>query len=366
MEDGKVGVASKEPNQQSHIAYLDETKGGVASPLPVLHGYRGMALHFTMMKSFVNTIRPSEALSSGDTILSDQSLTVSSDKEIYEGVPIPLLKKLYRGMTHPIRLLPDFLIIGTQRGGTTSLYRYLKAHPCVGETSNKDLHFFDRRFHKGLAWYRGHFPTKIEKYYAQHLRGRVFVTGEASPSYLFHPHAPKRAAQTVPHVKLIVLLRNPVSRAYSQYHHAVKLGYETLSFEEAIKGEEERTAREREKILADGYYYSEEYKHRSYLSKGIYVDQLQAWMRLFPRDQFLILKSEDFYADPAATVNQALAFLNLPQVESKVSEGEYKQYNNNTYSSKMDEELRKRLIEYFEPHNARLYAYLGVDFGWDR
>jgi hypothetical protein len=174
-------------------------------------------------------------------------------------------------------------------------------------------------------------------------------------------------AAALPHVKLIVLLRNPVDRAYSQYHHAVELGHETIpTFEEAIEGEEERTAREREKILQDEHYYSEQYKHLSYLSKGIYVDQLQAWMALFPKEQFLILKSEEFYADPAASFKDVLAFLNLPEVETPVRKTAYKQYNNNAYSSKMDPATRKRLIEYFKPHNARLYDLLGVDFGWDK
>src|SRR5439155_12956557 len=113
------------------------------------------------------------------------------------------------------------LIIGTQRGGTTSLDRYLEAHPCIGSAANKDLHFFDRRFLKGLAWYRGHFPTRIEKYYAERFHGRTLLTVEASPSYLFHPYARRRVAKALPHVKLIVLLRNPVDRAYSQYHHSV-------------------------------------------------------------------------------------------------------------------------------------------------
>src|SRR5437588_302768 len=144
--------------------------------------------------------------------------STSANREMNDGRAIPLLEKLYRGISFPIRLLPDFLIIGTQRGGTTSLERYLDAHPCVGAAANKDLHFFDRRFHKGLAWYRGHFPTRIEKYYAERLRGQAFVTGEASPSYLFHPYAPKRVAKAMPDVKLIVLLRNPVDRAFSQYH----------------------------------------------------------------------------------------------------------------------------------------------------
>src|SRR5437870_1455496 len=105
--------------------------------------------------------------------------------------------------------------------------------------------------------------------------------------------------------------------------------------------------------------------HLSYLRRGIYADQLQAWMGLFPREQFLVLKSEDFYADPAATLKQVLAFLNVPEAEAQLRKQKYRQYNNNTYS-KMDAGLRKRLIEHFEPHNARLYDFLGVSFGWDQ
>jgi Sulfotransferase domain len=295
-----------------------------------------------------------------------QIISDSSGREINTSIPIPLPEKFYRGITSPIRLLPDFLIIGAQRGGTTSLFHYLEAHPCIKPAVNKDLHFFDRKYSKGLAWYRGHFPTRVEQYYAQKIRRRAFVTGEASPSYMFHPHTPRRVAQAMPRVKLIVLLRNPVSRAYSQYHHAVELGHETLSFEEAIKGEEERTAREQEKMLRDEHYYSEEFKHRSYLSKGIYVEQLQTWMSLFPREQFLILKSEDFYADPAAAFKQVLAFLNLPEIELELEKQSFKPYNNNIYPARMDAAMRKRLIEYFEPHNARLYNFLGVNFGWDK
>jgi hypothetical protein len=318
------------------------------------------------METFTDTMKPSDATSSTNTGLSDQGLKVSSSDEIYEGVPIPLLQKVYRGITSPIRLLPDFLIIGTQRGGTTSLYHYLKTHPCMEPTTVTDTHFFDKKFNKGLIWYRGHFPTRLGKYYSQRVRQQPFVTGEASPSYLFHPHAPGRVAQLLPGARLIVLLRNPVDRAYSQYFHAIELGHESLSFEEAIEGEEERTARERERILADERYYSHAYKHRSYLTRGIYVEQLRAWMELFGREQFLILKSEDFYADPAGTFKQVLAFLQLPETEPVLNKREYKHYSHNTYSSEMDPALRQRLIEYFRPHNARLYDYLGVDFGWDR
>jgi hypothetical protein len=157
-----------------------------------------------------------------------------------------------------------------------------------------------------------------------------------------------------------------VSRAYSQYHHARKIGYESLSFEEAIQAEEQRVAKESERVLQDEHYYSETYKHLSYLSKGIYVDQLKTWMSVFPREQFLILKSEEFYADPAATFNQVLAFLGLPETTVPIEKQHYKQYNNNTYSSKMDPTLRNHLQEYFAPYNARLYEFLGVDLGWDK
>ena len=277
------------------------------------------------------------------------------------------LAKLYRGMTSSIRLLPDFLIIGTQRGGTTALYNYIKSHPCVEPATATEIHFFDKRFSKGLGWYRGHFPTRIEKYYAERIRRHSFVTGEASSSYLFHPYAPKRVAQVIPHIKLIVLLRNPVDRAYSQYFHALELGHETHStFEEAIEGEEERTAREREKILHDEHYYSSAYKHLSYLTRGIYIDQLQTWMNIFPREQFLILKSEEFYDDPVTAFKQVAAFLNLPEAEPRIKKQAYKQYEHNTYSSQMDPALRKRLVEYFKPHNARLYDFLGIDFRWDK
>src|SRR5947209_9042204 len=275
------------------------------------------------------------------------------------------IEKLYRGITASIRVLPDFLIIGTQRGGTTALYHYLKTHPCIIPATIGDTHFFDKKYSKGLRWYQAHFPTLWEKAYTQQVRKRPLVTGEASSSYLFYPLAPKRVAESLPHVKLIVLLRNPVDRAYSQYYHAVELKHETLPFAEAIRDEEKRTAQEREKILQDEGHESHTYTHRSYLTRGIYVDQLQSWMSFFPREQFLILKSEDFYADPAATLKQVYAFLNLPVTELQAQKKEYKQLNNTSYS-KMDEVLRTRLVEYFRPHNARLYEFLGTDFGWNK
>ena len=200
--------------------------------------------------------------------------------------PVSHLEKLYRGLTSPIRLLPDFLIIGTQRGGTTSLYNYLMGRPGVGPAAVKELHFFDKKFHKGSTWYRAHFPTGIQKYAFELTRKHHFVTGEASAYYLFHPHAPRRIAQLLPDAKLIVLLRNPIDRAYSQYNFEVDLGRESLSFEDAVAAEEERIGKERERILADERYVSFDHSRYSYLARGVYVDQLRTGWASFLESSF--------------------------------------------------------------------------------
>ncbi len=276
-----------------------------------------------------------------------------------------VFKKALRAGTNPIRMMPDFIIIGAMRGGTTSLYSYLTDHPNIGPAYMKEVHFFDVHYHKGLPWYRAQFPSSVQKYYTEHIQKQQFITGEASPYYLFHPHAAKRMAKMLPQVKLVVLLRNPINRAYSHYYHEVAGGHEKLpTFEEAIDCEQERIGKEAEELACNERYMSYKHRHFSYLSRGIYVDQLKVWMGLFPRAQFLILKSEDFYADPAAGLQQVLEFVNVPSVG--LAQKEEYEHLNTTKPAKMNAATRKRLIEYFEPHNARLYEYLGVDFGWDK
>src|SRR5260370_34793697 len=122
----------------------------------------------------------------------------------------------YRALNSSIRLMPDFLIIGAQKGGTTSLYYYLVEHPYIGQSSTKEVHYFENKYQRGLWWYKAHFPTIVEKYYVESRDKGTFITGEASPSYLSHPHAPGRAAKLLPHPQLIFRLRYPVYRANSQ------------------------------------------------------------------------------------------------------------------------------------------------------
>ncbi|MFB2973606.1 sulfotransferase [Aerosakkonema sp. BLCC-F183] len=271
---------------------------------------------------------------------------------------------------------PDFLIIGTQRGGTTSMYGYINQHPQVVPAQRKEVHFFDFNFHKGADWYREQFAkfaksvdrktaqqdvVEVEKAENNFING--FITGEASPYYLFHPLVPQRVYDLFPEIKLIVLLRNPVARVISHYYHEVKLGFENLSLEDAIAEEEFRLKGELEKILSRETYYSFNHQHYTYLSRGIYIEQIANWMSFFPKEQFLILKSEDFYNDPQAILHQVFEFLSLrPHKLNK-----YDKWNTADYDIEdVSEATHHQLKQYFQPYNRKLSEYLGRNFDWDR
>jgi hypothetical protein len=267
----------------------------------------------------------------------------------------------FRLMTGPLRVLPDYIIIGAQKCGTSSLYRYLNEHPSIAPAAGKEVHYFDWHYSRGPSWYRAHFPTALTREMFRARTGRRLVTGEASPYYLFHPHAPARVKALLPSVKLIALLRDPVERALSAYHHQVRAGTESLSFADAMDQEPARLAAEIERLEADQTYKSAAHRRFSYLSRGIYVDQLAAWLRVFPREQLLIIRSEDFFEQPAATVGQVLEFLGLPPADSSG----FRRFNVGEYDG-MDPAVKARLTKYFAPHNQRLYDLLGRDLGWPR
>jgi hypothetical protein len=265
-----------------------------------------------------------------------------------------------RRMSSGGRVLPDFIIIGGQKCGTKSLYNYLIRHPNCLPAFEKEVHFFDYKYHKGLRWYRANFPTAAREERLARSKINDMIAGEASPYYIFHPHAPGRIAADIPGVKLIALLRNPVYRAYSHYQHEVRKGHENLSFQEAIEREEERLQGELERLMEDEEYYSFDHQHYSYLARGAYADQLRGWLDCFPREQMMIIKSEDMYDDPSHIFTEVQAFLGLPQWDL----GEYQKFNYAAYGG-MKPEIRERLAEYFEPHNRELYELLGRDFAWE-
>ena len=257
-------------------------------------------------------------------------------------------------------MLPDVIIIGAMKCGTTSLFRYLSEHPDFFPPKSKEIHYFDYNYDKGVDWYRDKFPTKIRKWKCR-LKGQAMMTGEASPYYMFHPHAMRRIASLLPDVKLIVLLRNPVDRAYSHYHNEVRHGRESLTFEQALDAEPGRLAGELEKMLQDEFYFSVHHGHHAYLARGIYVEQLKACQPYFKREQFFIVDSENMSADLQGVYDTVCAFLGLVPHTTKNG----KQHNLGGYKEKMPHELRRRLIDYYAPHNRALYDYLGKRFDWD-
>jgi len=249
--------------------------------------------------------------------------------------------------------LIDFLIIGAQRSGTTSLYNYLIQHPDVAPANKKEIHFFDDNYDKGLDWYYEQFPSLSNK----SDKEKRTITGESTPYYLFHPMAPERVFKTIPKVKLIVLLRNPTDRAYSHYNHAVRVGNENVSFEKGITLEL-LTLKDEEKKVKKGSH-SDIYQKFSYLERGIYLDQLKNWFEYFPQKQFLFLKSEDFFSNPQSCMDEFFKFLGISEFEVKNFE-KFELFEHR----KMSEDTREKLDEFFKPYNQRLYKFLGTDFGW--
>jgi hypothetical protein len=247
---------------------------------------------------------------------------------------------------------PGFLIIGSQKGGTSSLYHHLCQHPNIRSARRKEIHFFDDNYHKGINWYESHFPP-VKLF-------RNMITGEASPYYLFHPHVPWRVWSLYPRIKLIILLRNPVDRAYSHYHHNRRKNREKRSFEEAISKEPGLLAKESEKFTLNREYKSYLHKHLSYLSRGIYIRQLKNWLEYYPEEQFLILKSEDFFRYPKETMANIFSFLGI---EYKVITN-FIQKNHYAYPP-MNPVTRQKLVDIFEPFNSQLMELLGQNFRWE-
>jgi Sulfotransferase domain len=267
------------------------------------------------------------------------------------------------------RLLPDFLVIGAAKSGTTSLYGGLIAHPHVAPCitrdphfgNTKEIHFFDYQWYRGEDWYRSHFPLERERSDFEREHGLPFLTGEASPPYLSHLWAPTRVRSMLPRVKLIAVLRDPVERAYSQFQMSRREGVEECeSFEEAVAREEDRLRPEWERMAADPRYNSWNFGCWSYLARSRYAEQVERWLAFFPREQFFFVKTEDLESKPQAVLDGLYAFLDLPPY---TNEGHSHLHVAPPYDP-MPRPVRAHLAEYFRPHNERLYELVGIDFGW--
>jgi len=282
--------------------------------------------------------------------------------------------------------LPDFLIIGSMKGGTTSFYSYLNQHPQILPCIIKESHYFSKFYGKGIKWYKSCFTHTYAEDFKKRILKKKFLTGEATADYYFYPHAAKRVHDVVPNAKIILLLRNPIDRAYSEYNMRLifsifgkgkivsrvahldelklrddKGSLDGISFEDAIKMEDEVIKGELQKMINDETYFSDRFNSKAFLAKGIYINFIKNWKKFFPENQFLIIQSEKLFKNGIETTNQVLKFLDLP-IFSKLNfciacKGFYKP---------MNPETRKKLVDYFKPYNKELYDYLGTDFGWDK
>lgn len=246
---------------------------------------------------------------------------------------------------------PDFLVIGAQRSGSTSLYTYLTSHPNIAPARIKEVKYFSAFADRPWGWYRRQFPDALPP---------GTITGEATPYYLFHPHAPRRVARRLPNVRLIAVLRDPVARAYSHWAHETARGTEWLPFADALAAEPERLAGERERMLADERFASVAHQNHSYAGRGRYAEQLADWFAHVDRDRLLVLRAEDLFADPARTVRQATAFLGVPPAPLL----DARQHNERAYPP-LDPALRRRLAAAFAPANRDLEDLLGRRFDWN-
>ena len=259
----------------------------------------------------------------------------------------------YRYATASLRGLPNFIIAGAQKAGTTSLYGYLEGHPQCLPPSTKEIHYFDRRFQQSDSAYRMHFPLRSQLTSKQ--------TFESSPYYMCEPRVPARIKQLLPSAKVIFLVRNPVTRAYSHYQHSVMRRRETLSFEDAIDAESQRLSGEEAKMLADPQYISLPHQQFSYLLRGRYEEQLARWRQHFSLDQILVIEAERMFKQPAEVFAEVLEFLNL----DAWSPESFENLNSGRYKEPMKPATREKLADYFAPHNERLHELLGWRTSWE-
>lgn len=247
--------------------------------------------------------------------------------------------------------LPTLVIAGAQKCGTSSLALACRQHPQISMSERKELHFFDRHFDRGVDWYAKQFDTGP---------GHTQI-GEATPAYLYEREARERMLATLPEAKVIVVLRDPVERAYSHFWHTTRRGDENKTFEEALALEPQRID---SPVLEDRARYS-------YVDRGHYIDQLLGVVAEHDRSLLTVLLLDDLKADQAATLATLFSFLGvdvdaahtIPEVwrnryrapdrdVSKPATAEYPPMNPDT---------RARLKEVYRASNDRLSEWLGRD-----
>src|SRR5262245_40024063 len=261
------------------------------------------------------------------------------------------------------RLKPSFFIIGAEKAGTTSLFRYVARHPRVVEPLRKEILYFQAHPDWPLPWYLAYFP-RLDSVAAD------AVTGEASPSYLFDPLVAERVARAFPKARIIALLRDPIARAISHFHHRVnKRERESRKLVECVvsEGMELQPALTSQLASELGLQAgdviaatSSKQRNAHYIKRGFYADQLLNWFKQFDRNQILVLKSEDLFEHPRETYLRTLRFLDLEHFEL----GPMRAYNTGRYGD-VDPAIIRFLSRIYAEPNRRLQEIVGPEFTWN-
>lgn len=266
--------------------------------------------------------------------------------------PLKGAVKGYRRLTARYRTLPDFLVIGSRKCGTTSLYEYLTEHPCVLPALSKEIFYFSHHHARGELWYRRNFPLRAEQRFWSMRRGSRVLTGEATPSYFNDPAVPDRVRQTNPAVKLAVMFRDPVAAVYSAYQFGIARGTYTAArvpFRDLVESELARL--ERDPTATDG--------GAMLLPRYVYADHLERGYDVFPREQILLMCLEWFAAAPQEQFDRLTDFLELDRQTGR----SFAPHNVNSYRV-LDPDLRDRLREFYRSHNERLADLTSLAFPW--
>jgi lipopolysaccharide transport system ATP-binding protein len=251
-------------------------------------------------------------------------------------------------LTSDYRKLPDFLIIGVSKGGTTSLFSYLNQHPDIAMSREQETHYFAKYYHRGINYYKSFFPL---------IRSNK-VSGESSPYYFFHPQVPARVKKELPNAKIILLLRDPVTRALSHYQMMKGVDWAD-SFDEAVKIEASRVTHHHQRMKTDVSYHHDHHQAFSYISRGLYFDQLQNWLKHYRLEELLILKSEDFFENPQKSLAEVYRFLGVKETYPD----DLAPKNKRAYES-LPKEMYTDYKQLFVSDAEKLIQLLGEDFKW--
>ena len=241
-------------------------------------------------------------------------MNAGKHRQLYRIVYYQLIQRHIFAITGFIRVVPDFLVIGAKRCGTTSLYHHLPEHPCISKSPYDNMGFFNDNFHLGVNWYKSFFPTTFTRNKMKSKFGD-FLAFDVTTKYMEEESTANNVYQTKPNMKIIIILRNPVDRAYSQYHLSVRQTAERRSFEDVVEENMNRLNKESHERYEINPRFSA--NEDNYLKKSLYALQLRYWLKIFPRENILVVSTEEFESNQQIIYNKIFEFLNISKFEVK-------------------------------------------------